>query len=131
MWLAETRAPTHCDRDMDNSMLSETFPTLYGVPYGARNSGNEPNKQTQKAPSPKSILHQNKTKEKQNVIVRWAPATTMVMATMMVMGSQRLVPGAMAGVIGPLHLLQDHAHRPQDITDHAWIPRDPRDRGHT
>jgi hypothetical protein len=35
MWLAETQVPTHCDRDLDNSMLSETLPTLYGVPYSA------------------------------------------------------------------------------------------------
>jgi hypothetical protein len=87
------------------------------------NSSNEPNKQTQKAPSPESILHQNKPKEKQNVIVGRALATGTVTATTMVMGSQCLVPGVVAGVIGPLHSLQDHVHRPQDITGHAWIPR--------
>jgi hypothetical protein len=36
MWLAGTRAPTHCSRNSDNSWTSEKLPTLYVVPYDAR-----------------------------------------------------------------------------------------------
>jgi hypothetical protein len=33
--------------------------------------------------------------------------------------SQHLIPGAMAGVIGLLHMLQDDIHHPQDAASHA------------
>jgi hypothetical protein len=92
------------------------------------NSGDEPNKaNTKKRQVPKVYY----TKIKQNVIAGWAPATTTMMVMTTVMGSQCLIPGAVAGVIGPLHLLQDHVHCPQDVTSRSWILGDPRDRGHT
>jgi hypothetical protein len=55
----------------------------------------------------------------------------MATATMMAMGSQRLIPGTAAGIIGLLHMLQNHIHQPQDIAGRAHIPRDHWDRGHT
>jgi hypothetical protein len=55
-----------------------------------------PMRQTQKAPSPKNILDQNKTKEKQHVIAGRAPAMVMMMA----IGSQCLILVAIAEVIG-------------------------------
>jgi hypothetical protein len=64
-----------------------------------------PMRQTQKAPSPENIIHQTKTNEKQHVITGRAPA--------MVIGSQCLIPGAVAGVIGLLHALQDDIHCPK------------------
>jgi hypothetical protein len=51
--------------------------------------------------------------------------TATAMAMMMVTGSHHLIPGAVAGDIGPLHALQDHVHSPQDINGHARIPGDP------
>jgi hypothetical protein len=36
MWLAGTRAPTHCSRNLDNSGTSEILPTLYVVPHDPR-----------------------------------------------------------------------------------------------
>jgi hypothetical protein len=61
------------------------FPAVLG------NSGDEPNKVD--------------TKEKQNIIAGWAPATATATVMMTVMGSLRLIPGTMDGVIGPLHVL--------------------------
>jgi hypothetical protein len=58
------------------------FPTVLG------NSSNEPNKaDTKKHQSPKSMLHQDKTKERQNVIARRALATAIATAMMTSMGS--------------------------------------------
>jgi hypothetical protein len=36
MWLAGTRAPTHCGRNPNNSGIGEILPTLHVVPYEAR-----------------------------------------------------------------------------------------------
>jgi hypothetical protein len=64
------------------------------------NSGDEPNKaHTKKRQVPKVYC----TKIKQNVIAGRAPVKAMV--TMMATGSLRQIPGAAAGVIGPLHAL--------------------------
>jgi hypothetical protein len=85
-----------------------------------------PMRQTQRHQVLKNILHHNKTKEK-HVIAGWALA----MATTTVIGSQRLIPGTIARVIGLLHMLQGDIHCYQDIAGHEWILGDPRDGRHT
>jgi hypothetical protein len=55
----------------------------------------------------------------------------MAAATTMVTGSQHLILGAVAGVIGLLHALQNHIHRLQDVTGGTRIPKDSQDRRHT
>jgi hypothetical protein len=75
----------------------------------------------------KNILHQNKTKVKQNAI---AGLTVMTMM-MMVMILQCLIPRAVAGVIDLLHVLQDDVHRSQDVASDVRILGNPRDRRRT
>jgi hypothetical protein len=69
------------------------------------NSDDEPDEADTKSTKPKNILHQNK---KQNAIVGRALAMETTAAEV----SQHLILGAMAGVIGLLHVLQDHIHHP-------------------
>jgi hypothetical protein len=45
-------------------------------------------------------------------------------------GSQRLIPGVVAGVIGLLYVLQDDVHPPQDVDGRVRVPGAPRDTGH-
>jgi hypothetical protein len=47
-----------------------------------------------------------------------------VVAATTVTGSQHLIPGVVAGVIGLFDALQDHAHCPKDVTGHTRIPLD-------
>jgi hypothetical protein len=65
-----------------------------------------PMRQAQKAPSPKNILHQNKTNEK-NMIA--GPASMMTTTT----GLQCPIPWVVAGGIGLLHVLQDDITAPR------------------
>jgi hypothetical protein len=49
----------------------------------------------------KSILHQNKLKKKQDTTAGW----TLVAAVTTAIGSQHLIPGAVARVVGLFHAL--------------------------
>jgi hypothetical protein len=56
----------------------------------------------------KSILSQNKLKKKQDTTAGRTP----VAAATTVTGSQHLIPGVVAEVVGLFHTLQDHVHHP-------------------
>jgi hypothetical protein len=73
------------------------------------NVGNKPDRaDTEKHLVLKTILHQNKLKKKQDT----RAGRTLVAAVITAIGSQHLIPGVVAGVVGLFHALQDHVHRP-------------------
>jgi hypothetical protein len=83
-----------------------------------------PARQTQKSAGSRKVSYiKTNYKKKQDTTTGKTPVAVVMTATF----SLHLIPEAMAGVIGLFHVLQDHVHRPQDVTGRTRIPRDSED----